>query len=361
MRNDENGSLIVIGGGQSGLAAAEAARTGGLRPIVLEAGAEPVGSWPRYYDSLTLFSPAEFSSIDGIRQIGSDPNCYPERDDVVRYLTDYANSLDVDIRTRARVTEVEATTGGFLVRTADGQQLDTAAVVAASGSFGNPHRPVLPGQETFAGQVLHVADYRNPSEFAGQRVVVLGAGNSAVQVAYELGAVAHVSLATRAPLSWMPQRRDDKDRHYWLKVLGFDDLPPAWLARLVTGPLVVDDGTYGQAEVDGVFDRRPVFDALDGPHVVWSDGTREPVDIVLLATGYRPDLHYLRELGALDPAGMPLHAGGISTTHLGLGYVGLEFQRAFSSNTLRGVRRDADYVMRALAGHLRGAARVLAM
>ena len=91
-----------------------------------------------------------------------------------------------------------------------------------------------------------------------------------------------------------------------------------------------------------------MFRRLDATGVVWQDGTREDVDAVLLATGYRPELSYLRKAGALDSEGMPLHRQGLSTTHSGLGYVGLEWQRSFASATLRGVGADARHVMTAL-------------
>lgn len=84
---------------------------------------------------------------------------------------------------------------------------------------------------------------------------------------------------------------------------------------------------------------------LDGDQVIWSDGSREPVDVVLFATGYRPSFGYLRPLGALDEHASPIHQGGISLTHPGRVYLGIEFQRSFSSNTLRGVGRDADFVI----------------
>ncbi len=80
---------IVVGAGQSGLAAAHALRAHGLRPVVLEAGPEPVGSWPNYYDSLTLFSPARYSALLGLPFPG-DPERYPHRDEVVEYLRRYA-------------------------------------------------------------------------------------------------------------------------------------------------------------------------------------------------------------------------------------------------------------------------------
>ncbi|GAB3500417.1 flavin-containing monooxygenase [Amycolatopsis cihanbeyliensis] len=351
--------VIIIGGGQSGLAAARAAQLHGLTPVVLEAGPEPAGSWPHYYDSLSLFSPAGYSGQPGAPFPG-DPERYPTRDEVANHLRDRAAALDVEIRTHTRATEVATDDrGGFVVRTAHGQTWPAAGVVAASGSFGNPHLPVLPGQDEFTGRLLHSADYRNPAPFAGQRIVVVGAGNSAIQIGYELADVARVTLATRHPLAFVPQRQQGRDLHYWLRHTGFDDLPPAWLARLVTTTLVLDTGSYQHALDTGKLDRRPMFTGFDGDHVVWPDGGRERVDTVLLATGYRPHLDYLESLGALTE-GHPAHAGGISTTHPGLVYVGLEFQRSFASNTLRGVHRDAEHVTAALAAHVHKAGDLVA-
>jgi putative flavoprotein involved in K+ transport len=90
-----------------------------------------------------------------------------------------------------------------------------------------------------------------------------------------------------------------------------------------------------------------MFNRLDGTTASWPDGTTDHVDTIILATGYRPDLPYLQELGALDAAGRPHHRNGVSTTVPGLGFVGLEYQRSISSATLRGVGRDARTVLRA--------------
>lgn len=98
-----------------------------------------------------------------------------------------------------------------------------------------------------------------------------------------------------------------------------------------------------------------MFERLQADQVVWSDGRSEPVDAIILATGYRPSLQYLRELGALDESGAPIHTGGISSTHLGLVYVGLEFQRSYASNTLRGVSQDAQAVVAPLVAWIRDA------
>jgi putative flavoprotein involved in K+ transport len=347
--------VVVIGAGQSGLAAVRALQAHGIHPVVLEAGPEPAGSWPRYYDSLTLFSPARYSAMPG-QGFPGDPDHYPHRDEVAAYLRRYAAGLGANIRSHTPVTAVEADgQGGFLVRTASGQSFRAAGVVAATGSFGNAHVPALPGQDRFAGRLLHVASYRSPLQYAGERVVVVGGGNSAVQVGYELAQVATVTLATRHPVTFHPQCRDGQDLHYWLEASGFDLLPPEWLRHYLGDHWVVDTGKYRHALETGQMDRRPMFAAFGTDGVIWPDGTRQQVDTVVFATGYRPHLDYLRPLGALDGSGLPRHSDGISATHPGLVYLGLEFQRSFSSNTLRGVHRDAEHVIPPLAAHVRNA------
>ena len=227
--------------------------------------------------------------------------------------------------------------------------------IAASGSFTNPYIPSLPGQEEFTGELLHIADYRRPERYAGRRVVVVGADNSAAQVAYDIAQVATTTLASRHPVHFWAQQVDGRDLHYRLESTGFDRLPPQWLARLITIRPVLDTGKYRAVMDSGLLDRRPMFTGFDGDAVVWSDASREQVDVVLLATGYLPSVEYLRPLGALSPDGTPLHQGGLSTTQVGLAYVGLEFQRSFASNTLRGVYNDAQHVVESLAATVRGA------
>lgn len=338
----------MIGAGQSGLAAASALHELGVAAMVLEAGDHRAGSWPQYYDSLRLFSPAGFSSMPGMRFPG-DPDHYPARDEVADYLDRYADTIGVEIQTRTRVMSVRRADRGFEIGTSDGRRLRAAGIVAASGSFSNPYRPPLRGQERFTGQLVHVAQYRNPAPFAGSRVIVVGAGDSAAQVANELAPVADVTIAARHPLRFIPQRIGGHDVHYWLRETGFDSLPAGWLSKISDGSVITDSVGFQETLADGLLDVRPMFTRLDGNEVVWGEDERERVDAIVLATGYRPSLDYLRNLGALDPIGAPLHVGGVSTTHLGLVYVGLEFERSFASNTLRGVSADAGAVAAPLA------------
>jgi putative flavoprotein involved in K+ transport len=347
------GRAAVIGGGQSGLAAARALRELDVPTVVFEAEDRPAGSWPRYYDSLRAFSPAGFSSMPGMPFPG-DPDRYPTRDEVAGYLERYAAALDAEIRTNTRVMAVFRDDHGFGVVTGRGTT-HVAGIVAATGSFSNPHRPRFPGQESFTAALRHVAGYRSPARYAGKRVIVVGAGDSAAQVANELAHVAVVTLAVRHPLRFMPQRIGGRDVHHWLRETGFDVLPAEWLTGITGGSVITDSVGLRQSLADGLLDVRPLFVALDADRVVWSSGDRERVDAVILATGYRPSLAYLRPLGALDANGAPLHAGGISTTHIGLVYLGLELQRSYASNTLRGVGADAAAVVAPLAAWIRDA------
>jgi putative flavoprotein involved in K+ transport len=354
----EHADIVIVGAGQAGLASAYAAPRAGLEPVVLEARAEPTGSWPRYYESLSLFSPARYSSLPE-RPLPGDPERYPTRDELAAYLRDYADWLGADIRAGQRVTRVAVVHDhAFEVETEAGLLLHTPYVIAATGGFGRPHRPRLPGEETYGGALVHASEYRRPTEFAGRRVVVVGGGNSAVQIAHELAAVARVTLATRSPLKWQAQRPLGRDMHWWFDRTGLDGAPIGRLWFRLDGNPVVDDGRYRAALASGAYDRRAMFARLVEDGVAWPDGSIEPVDVVLLATGYRPDLAFLTGTGALDPTGAPLHRAGVSRTVPGLGYVGLEFQRSFRSNTVRGVGADAKRVIerltarRAVSGRL---------
>jgi putative flavoprotein involved in K+ transport len=353
-RNDDTISCmdlidtLVIGAGQSGLATARALRQHGIAPVILEAGDAPTGAWAEYYDSLTLFSPARYSSLPGMPFPG-DGDRYPHRDEVVAYLSAYSERLDADLRTGHCVRALEHDEGIFAAHLADGRTLHARTVVAATGGFTNPHVPALPGLDTFTGTVLHASAYRRPEPFAGQRVVIVGGGNTAVQIAVELAEHARVTVTTRGPLRFAPQRPLGRDLHFWYTITGLDTAP---IGRLLTHPPtvpVLDTGRYRAAIIAARPDHRPMFTRIETDTVHWSDGTGERADTLILATGYRPALGYLAGLDVLDRQGHPHHRAGLSTAFPGLGFVGLEWQRSLSSASIRGVGRDAARVARVLA------------
>jgi putative flavoprotein involved in K+ transport len=335
---------VVIGAGPAGLAMGYRLRQAGLRFVILEASDEPVGSWPHYYDSLSLNSSAHYSSLPGLAFPGQ-PDRYPTRDEVVAYLRRYAAHFSLPVITGTRASQVERAGHYLHVTTMQHSTFVARTVVAATGSFGHPYLPDLPAQSRYHGRVLHAADYHSTEPFRGQRVVVVGGANAAVQIGVELAQVARVTLATRNPVRFMPQRLLGQDIHFWLRLTHLD--PTLWSADRSTP--VFDTGRYRAAIKAGRPDRKPMFKSFSEEGVVWSDGRRERVDSVIFATGYRPYLPYLAGLGALDEAGRVLQRDGVSTTVPGLYYIGLARQRSYASAILRGVAVDSKHV----AAHLR--------
>ncbi|WP_205850097.1 flavin-containing monooxygenase [Nakamurella flava] len=343
--------LVVIGGGQSGLAAALAATAHGIRPIVLERSTALGGAWRHYWDSLTLFSPARYAGLAD-RPMTGDPDRYPHRDEIVAYLDGVAAGLTADVRTDWPVDWVRrAGSGrGFVVGGAAGE-IRAHRIVSATGRYGRPRHPERTGLDGFTGRVVHTADYRGPADLRGARVVIIGAANSAVQIGAELSRDARVTLASRRPIRWARQRPLGRDMHWWLDRTGLDRAPIGPLLAGRTTP-VLDDGRWRAAFRPDRLDRRPlplrVGTGARGDRVLWQDGSTERVDVIVLATGYHPDVGYLADTGALTADGQPQQRHGVSTTVPGLGYVGLELQRTVASATLRGVSRDADFVIRRL-------------
>jgi putative flavoprotein involved in K+ transport len=331
---------IVIGAGQAGLAAGYYLQQAKLNFLILEASDEPVGSWPHYYDSLVLNSPARYSSLPGLPFSGQ-PDRYPARDDVVAYLRRYAAHFGLPITTRTRVSSVERTNDFFRVSTSDESFYLTRTVVAATGFFGHPYLPAIAGQNHYRGRVLHVADYRRPEPFRGQRIVIVGGGNAAVRVGIELADVAEVMLATRSPIRYLPQHLLGHDIHFWLRLTGLDQTQ--WTNGRTTPVYASEEQRVAFAAHR--LQRRPLFQSFRDDGVVWGDGRQEAVDTVMFATGYRPNLGYLTTLGALDETGDVLQRQGLSTSVPGLGYVGLARQRTVASTTLRGVGADAKIVV----------------
>jgi putative flavoprotein involved in K+ transport len=349
---------IVIGGGQAGLAVGYHLQRAGLRFVILEAGGEATGSWSRYYDSLKLFSPAQYSSLPGMRFPGN-PERYPTRDEVIDYLRGYADHFQLPILTNAFVEQVEREDTLFHVSTSQHGRFAAKSIIAATGAFSRPHLPNFDGQDAYSGKILHSSVYINPKPFAGQRVLIIGAGNSAVQIATELAQSAQVTLTSREPVQFRRQRILGRDIHFWMRITGFDTWKrqfPQWNPFAVKQIGVLDTGIYQAALQSGNPIWRPFFNHFTEQGVQWTDGTIEAFDTVIFATGFRPNLSYLHSLGALDEYGSAFHSGGFSTTVAGLYYVGISGQRSFASATLRGVGEDAGYVVRDLKRYLKNPA-----
>ncbi|WP_371257553.1 flavin-containing monooxygenase [Sporosarcina sp. D27] len=270
---------IVIGAGQSGLATAYYLKKKGLKYIVLEKSNQTAGSWPLYYDSLKLFSPVKYSSLPGLSFQG-EINHYPTKTEVMSYLNTYAQKFELNIATGKTITEVLKEQELFLVKTEEGDLFKAKTIISATGSFDSPNLPEIMGIESFAGEMIHSSQYNNPERYVNKRVIVVGAGNSAVQIAYELRETSKVTLATRNQIKFIPQTILKKDIHYWFHLIGLDYFP--YGKKLSMDSSVLDRNLYKQAIKNNNPDRRDMFVSLNKDGVIWSSGEEEKVDTIIL-------------------------------------------------------------------------------
>jgi putative flavoprotein involved in K+ transport len=201
--------VVVIGGGQSGLAVGYYLRRTGLDFVILDAGSEPGGAWRRGWESLRLFSPARWSSLPGWIMPGG-PDWYPGRDDFVRYMTEYEQRYDMPVQRPVLAKAVRHEGDRLAIETDRGTWL-ARAVVSATGTWGAPVIPCYPGQESFRGEQVHSAEYTSPVPFIGKRVLVVGGGNSGAQIVADLADYADVTWVTRREPVFMQEDVDCRD------------------------------------------------------------------------------------------------------------------------------------------------------
>ena len=184
---------IVVGGGQAGLAIAWHLQRQAVRFVVLEAGSELGHTWRDRWDSLKLFTPAQYDGLPGM-PFPAPADTYPTKDPVVDYLQTYVTAFDLPVRLDARVTSLTRTDDGFEVRTTADDTFYARQVVVATGPFQVPFVPLAAqGLEPSVTQV-HSVSYRNAEALPGGAVLVVGGGNSGFQIAEELAAARQVDL-----------------------------------------------------------------------------------------------------------------------------------------------------------------------
>ncbi|THA85963.1 NAD(P)/FAD-dependent oxidoreductase [Streptomyces sp. LRa12] len=201
--------VVVIGGGQAGLAAGYHLRRQGLDFVVLDARATPGGAWRHAWDSLHLFSPAAFSSLPGRLMPAQPGEEYPEAGHVVAYLSDYEKRYGLPVRRPVQVTGVHDE-GRLLRVETDSGTWHARAVISATGTWWRPFLPAVPGRGDFAGRQLHTVSYRGPQDFAGRRVIVVGGGNSGAQIAADLAYDTELTWVTRRPPRYLADDIDGR-------------------------------------------------------------------------------------------------------------------------------------------------------
>jgi putative flavoprotein involved in K+ transport len=344
--------VVVVGGNQAGLAMAWHLAQQGRRFLVLEAGPEVGHVWRSRWDSLKLFTPAQYDALPGMA-FPAPADTYPTKDPVADYLQSYAAAFELPVRLNARVTRLSQTDHGFEVRTAD-EVFGARQVVVATGPFQVPFIPPMAGKLDPSVTQVHSADYRNPQALPDGPALVVGGGNSGFQIAEELAATRTVdlSIATRYPM--LPQRLAGRDLFWWLTRLGLlrvtvDSRPGRRMSRrdFVIGT------NRRRLERAGVRFRPRLVDA-EGRTVRFADhALLEDVGVVVWATGYRPDYTWIKVPGVVRE-GHVVHRRGVAEVP-GLYFLGLSWQHTRGSALLGFVNDDATFLADRIQADYQGA------
>lgn len=367
-------AVIIVGGGASGLSAASALARRGIASVVLEQDAAVGGTWARRYDRLHLHTTRGFSGLAHFPMPRRYPR-YVSRTQFVEYLNDYVRHFGLNVVTRATVSGIRFRDGIWQVETsADSSPSRESApvyaspiVVIATGQYREPVIPAWPGREQYRGHLAHSVTYRNATPFAGQRVLVVGAGNSGAEIATDLadGGASFVALSVRTPPPIVP--RDPFGLPIQRTSILLSALPPAiadriggTTARLALGDLarhgmpaadftpyrrrhvpLIDIG-FAAALKQGRIKIRRAVASLSVDSVLFADGTSEKFDAVVAATGFTTGLGSLVDAHLLNNDGEPAGRSGEPTSAAGLYFVGF-------THSLRGHLFEANRDSRRLA------------
>ena len=345
---------IVIGGGQAGLAVGFELQSKGIDYLILDAGERVGDAWRNRWDSLRLFTPARMNGLPGLPYPGRGDR-FIGKDDIADYLEDYAATMDLPIRHRARVTHLGRDANGYVL-TAGHDTYRARNVVVAMADYQVPYVPDFAPSLNPDIVQMHSTQYRNLHQLQPGPALIVGLGNSGADIAYEV-ARHHRTIVSGSESGAIPFRLESRFgrsigtrlvRFAMLKVLNTSTpigrrVRPKMLTK--SAPLVrvrpkelAKAGVERIGRIGGVVNGMPVTES----------GDEVQVANVIWCTGYRPGFSWI-DLPVFEDNGKPRHQRGIVEESPGLYFVGLFFLHAVWSETLTGVQADAHHVVAHLA------------
>ena len=332
--------VVVVGGGQAGLAIGFFLARQGRRFLILEAADSVGAAWKDRWDSLALFTPRRYDSLSELRFPG-DPDGYPTRDEVIAYLKGYAETYKLPVVLNSAVTSLTQIDDGFQIELG-GRTVRADQVVVATGPFQVPFTPELAGDlgpEVFQ---MHSTGYRRPRDIPPGTVLVVGGGNTGFQIAAELAGTHSVHLSVGSRQTPLPQKVWNRDLFWWLTKTGLlNKTVDSRLGRRLSERETLIGSSPKQLRRLGV-DLHPRAISTSNDTVSFADGTELQVDAVVWATGYQPDYSWI-EAPVLDGRGRVRHQRGV-TNLPGLYFLGLYWQHTRGSALLGWVKDDAEYI-----------------
>ena len=367
----ESVPVIIVGAGPAGLAMGACLRQRGIKAMILEAGDAPGYTWRRLYERLHLHTVKALSGLPGLPMPRQFPR-YPSRAQVVEYLAAYTKHFDLTIQTNCPVTRAAPEADGWRVTTAQGDY-HTRVLVSATGIFSHPAPITYPGMDDFKGHALLASTYWDATPFAGQRVLVVGAGNTGAEIAVDLAEHGvQTTIAIRAGANVVPRELLGVPIQRWGFVM-------AALPRSITGkvaPVLLRRSARRQMRAglprptQGVLDRKGIpiiglellhhtqqgkiavagaIERFTQTGVYFANGQEQPFESVILATGYRPALDYLEGALALDEEGFPRMDGLRAADAPDLYFIGMIYN---IRGTLYNIAREAPIIAGQIAQRL---------
>jgi putative flavoprotein involved in K+ transport len=335
----ERYDVVVVGGGQAGLAIGYHLAQQGRKFLILERDHDVAPAWRDRWDSLTLFTPRAYDSLPGLEFPG-DPDGYPTREEVLAYLQAYAAHFDLPVRLATPARRVSRDGGEFIIDL-DDRRVAAEQVVIATGAFQQPRVPAIAERLAPTVVQMHSKAYRRPSDLPVGRTLVVGGGNTGYQIAHELAASreTHIAIGTRQAA--LPQRLFGRDLFFFLTKTGliYKSVDTRIGQRMrqketLVGPLPK------VAKRLGVISHGRATEA-SGRTVTFADGSQLEVDGVVWATGFRYD-HSWVDFPISDENGIK-HRRGV-TEIPGLYTLGLQWQHTRGSALLGFVNDDAAFI-----------------
>ena len=311
--------IVVIGAGQAGLSAAYRLKRRGLAPhrgfVVLDRSPGPGGAWQYRWPSLTLSTVNRIHDLPGMRfseAVDTEAAEVQANVAVPAYFAAYEQRFELPVYRPVTVRVVCEREGRFRIET-DRIEFSARGIINATGTWESPYVPAVPGAERFRGRQLHTKEYRTAEEFAGQHVVIVGGGISAVQLLDEISRVTRTTWVTRRPPAF---REGPFDAEAGRAAVALVEervrrgLPPGSVVS-VTGLPVTPAIRAMRAR--GVLERLPMFSEITEEGVRWPDGTELRADVILWCTGFRSSLDHLAPLMLRESGGGITMTGRLAT------------------------------------------------
>ena len=347
-------NTVVIGAGQAGLSVGYHLARRGVDFVILE-GRKRVGDqWRERWDSLRLFTPARFDSLDGMPFPASSQH-FPTKNEMADYLESYVSRFELPVETGVRVDGLHGEGERFVV-TAGDRRFEAENVVVAMANFQRARVPDFAAELDPAIVQIHSLDYKNPQQLRDGPVLIVGAGNSGSEIAMELGPKHRVWISGR-DTGQLPFRIEGRAARLGLARLMLRGVfhrvltvrtPIGRKVRpkvlRIGGPLIrVKSEDLARVGVERV----PRTTGVEDGKPMLADGRVMDVANVVWCTGFDPGFDWIG-LEVLQD-GEPVHRSGAVEAHPGLYFVGLHFLHALSSVMIHGVGRDADRIASAVA------------